>query len=388
MKQPYHIHIQDSILKDLKIRLANTRWPDELANADWQLGTQEAYLKALCQYWQDGFDWKKQEQYLQSFPHYRSKVLDFNIHYIHQKGEGKTRAPLCLVHGYPDSFIRFLKIIPLLTKADQDGFSFDVVVPSIPGYGFSDRPTKPGMDPEQIADLFASLMTDELEYPAFFVHGGDWGSSISEQISINHPASLLGIHLTDIPFRHLLSPPMHNLTEAETKYLEQGKKWQQQEGAYANIQSTKPQTLAYGLNDSPAGLAAWIIEKFHSWSDCNGNIENCFTKDELLINLTIYWTTQTINSAIGIYYQTMQSMQQPSQTTANRIDVPTAIALFPKDLVNPPREYAERIFKIKQWTEMPKGGHFTAMEQPELLAEDIRKFAKKPGQTGPYSQAH
>lgn len=200
------------------------------------------------------------------------------------------------------------------------------------------------------------------------------GSSITEQIALNNPESLLAIHLTDIPFSHLFSIPAADLSEAEKKYLETGKQWQQQEGAYAMIQGTKPQTLAYGLNDSPAGLAAWIIEKFQSWSDSNGNIESCFTKDELLTNITIYWATQTINSACRIYYESMQAMYKPSDKPTKKIEVPTAVALFPRDLVKAPKDFANRFFNVQQWTEMPKGGHFAAMEQPELLAADIRKF--------------
>ncbi|MGE7777237.1 epoxide hydrolase family protein [Chitinophaga sp. NPDC101104] len=372
MAQPYPINIPPAVLEDLKSRLAKTIWPGELADAGWQYGASEAFLRYLCQYWQHEFDWEKQEAYLRTFSHFKTTIADSGIHFIHQKGAGKNSLPVLLIHGFPDSFVRFLKIIPLLTSADADGFSFDVVVPSIPGFGFSDKPVEPGMHPERIAGLFAKLMAEELGYTSFLVHGGDWGSTITEQIALKHPQLLKGIHLTDVPFRHLLNMPQEQLSPAETDYLSRGKQWQQQEGAYAAIQSTKPQSLAYGMTDSPAGLAAWIIEKFQSWSDCNGNLENSFTKDELLTNLTIYWATQTIPSALGIYYQAMHAPPSPFR----KIDIPTAMAIFPKDLVPAPREYAEKVFAIEQWTQMPAGGHFTAMEQPELLADDLRKFAK------------
>lgn len=374
MKQPFQININQAILNELRNKLANTRWTDEIENSAWEYGTNLSYLKELCTYWQNTFDWRKSENHLNTFSQFKTTINGIDIHFIHEKGKGKKSVPLLLTHGYPDSFIRFLKVIPLFTKADEDEFSFDVIIPSIPGYGFSDIPTKPGMNPQRIADLFAKLMTEELGYPKFFAHGGDWGSSITEQIALNHPELLFGIHLTEIPFGHLFTIPVGNLSEAEKKYLEAGKQWQTIEGGYAMIQSSKPQTLAYGLNDSPAGLAAWIVEKFHRWSDCGGNIENCFIKDELLTNLTIYWATQTINSAIRIYYETMR---HPSNNSSKKIEIPTAVAIFPGDLIPAPKEFANRFFNVQQWTEMPRGGHFAAMEQPELLAEDVRKFVKK-----------
>jgi pimeloyl-ACP methyl ester carboxylesterase len=374
MKKFFKINVERSVIDDLKERIAATRWTDEIDNSTWEYGTNKTYLKELCDYWQHDFDWKKQEEHLNSFENFKTTVDAVGIHFIHQKGEGQHSIPLLLTHGYPDSFARFSKLIPLLTKADENGFSFDVIVPSIPGYGFSDIPTESGMNTKRIAELFANLMTKELGYEKFVAHGGDWGSGITEQIALNYSESLMGIHLTDIPFSHLFTIPPIDLTETEKKYLEVGKQWQQREGGYATIQGTKPQTLAYGLNDSPVGLAAWIVEKFYGWSDNDGNIENCFTKDELLTNLTIYWTTQTINSAFRIYFESMQAMYKPTDKKAKKIEVPTAVAMFPKDLVNAPKDFANRFFNVQQWTEMPRGGHFAAMEQPELLAGDIRKF--------------
>jgi len=373
MKKPFEIHFNESVVEDLKDRLSQTRWPNEIENTKWEVGANLAYLKELCDYWQHNYDWKKNETYLNSFQHYRSDIDGTGIHFIYEKAKGKRSIPLLLTHGYPDSFVRFLKLIPLLT-ADENGVSFDLVIPSIPGFGFSDKPVEPGMTPKRIASLFHKLMTEELGYSKFFAQGGDWGSSITEQIAIEYPDALLGYHMTDIPYYHLFAVPPNDLTAPEKKFMEAGKKWQVKEGGYAMLQSSLPQTLGYGLNDSPAGLAAWIIEKFYRWSDCNGNLENCFSKDELLNNLNIYWLTQTINSANRIYYETAQ---QAPPGNFKKIEVPAAITMYPKDLVIAPREYAERIYNIRQWNEMKKGGHFAAMEQPELFSEDIRKFANK-----------
>lgn len=384
MKKPFLINIEQDVLDDLQNRLATTRWTDEIDNR-WDMGTNETYLKELCAYWQNGFDWKQQESYLNSFDQYKTTVDGTEIHFIYQKGKGTTSIPLLLTHGYPDSFIRFHKMIPLLTAADKNGFSFDVVVPSIPGYGFSEKPTEKGMDPKKIAGLFADLMTEELGYKKFMAQGGDWGSSITENIALYHDDLLHGIHLTDVPSGHS-KMPLENPSAAEKKFMEKTKAWMNTEGGYQSIQSTKPRSLGYGLNDSPAGLAGWIIEKFYTWSDNDGDLENAFTKDELLTNLTIYWATQTINSSIRIYYEAIQTIMQamhnplvklnPFDKTGSKTKVPTAFALFPKDISEPPKEYAERFFNVLRWTKMPKGGHFAALEQPKLLADDIREFAK------------
>lgn len=375
MIQPYSIHIKSPVLDDLRRRLQNTRWPNEIDNDKWESGANLTYLKELCEYWAKDFDWKKNEAFLNSFSHFKTTIDGKGIHFIHEKGKGENRVPILLIHGYPDSFMRFLKVIPQLTATDKDGFSFDVIIPSLPGYGFSDIPAKAGMNPQRIANLFAKLMTEELGYSRYMVHGGDWGSGITEQIARISPQNLIAIHLADIPWTHLFEIPAEDLSEAEKKYMQIGQQWSQTEGGYAIIQSTRPQSLSYGMNDSPAGLAGWIIEKFYGWSDCNGNVENVFTRDELLTNLTIYWTTQTINSAHRLYYEMAVVLKQKDKNPSGKIEVPAGVSLYPKDLKTP-REFAERIFNVQHWTEMPKGGHFTAMEQPKLFVEDIRKFAK------------
>ena len=386
MTHPFTITIDQPTLDDLQTRLANTRWPDQIDNEKWQVGTNQPYLQQLCKYWQYEFNWKKQETYLNTFQHFKATIDDSELHFIYQKGEGNQAVPLLMTHGWPDSFVRFLKIIPLLTKADENGFSFDVIVPSIPGHGFSEIPTQAGMNNKKIANLFVKLMRDELGYEKFVAHGGDAGSEITEQIALYHADSLLGIHLTDIPYHHIITTDDEKLDRDERKYKEEVTKWQQMEGAYNVIQSTKPQTLAYGLNDSPAGLAAWIVEKFYTWSDCDGDIESCFTKDELLTNVTIYWATQTINSSFRRYNETMKDMAQemfnpltkfnPFDKIGTKTEVVTAVAQFRTDLL-PPKDFANKFFSIHRWNKMSKGGHFAAMEQPELLAEDIREFVMK-----------
>jgi pimeloyl-ACP methyl ester carboxylesterase len=372
---PFEIAIEQVILDDLRERLTGTRWPDEVEGAGWEYGSNLAYVKEFVRYWAEAFDWRERETELNRFSHFRADVDGFGLHFIHERGKGERPLPILLSHGWPDSFVRMLKLIPLLTDPEAHGGdaddAFDVVVPSLPGYGFSDRPTEKGFSLGHVARLLARLMADELGYRKFAAHGGDWGSGVTERLALDYRDAIVGIHMTDIPYWHLLSVPPQDLSDPEKKYLEEGKAWQMTEGAYALVQATKPQSLAYGLNDSPAGLAAWIVEKFRSWSDCGGDVETRFSKDELLTNITIYWATQTANSASRYYYEAQHA--GPQNPTA-RVEVPTGVAVFPKDLVVAPREYGERFFDVRRWTKMPRGGHFAAMEEPELLAADIRAF--------------
>jgi pimeloyl-ACP methyl ester carboxylesterase len=357
----------------LRERLGRARWPDEIRDSAWQYGTNLSYLSDLCTHWGHGFDWKEQEEYLNGFHHFRGEVDGMGLHFIHERGKSHHTIPLLLIHGWPDSFVRFLQIIPILTAKGPDGLSFDVIVPSIPGFGFSDRPAEPGMNAERIARLFAHLMKDQLGYSRFICHGGDWGSSITLQMARLFPDQLLGIHMTDVPAWNLTDlSALGELKPAEKEYMESVQQWYRTEGAYGMLQSTKPQTLAYAMNDSPIGLAGWIIEKFHAWSDHPGELEKKFTRDQLLANLTIYWVTQTAGSSFRLYYETMH---HPTSLAAGRIEVPTGICIAPKDFVPIPREFAERILSVRHWTELPEGGHFLAMELPEALADDIFRFA-------------
>ena len=379
--RPFDVSVSQHTLDDLHDRLARTRWPDEIEDGDWSYGTNREYLRELTGHWLNGFDWRQQEQALNRFSHFRADVDGFGVHFIHERGQGDRPLPIVLTHGYPDSFVRFLKIIPMLTDPEAHGGdaadAFDVVVPSLPGYGFSDKPVKHGFT-FRIGALWHRLMTATLGYDRFAAHGGDWGSTVTEQLARSHAKSLVGIHLTDVPFWHLFQKP-GDPSRREQAFFAANDEWIQKEGAYALIQGTRPYSLARGLNDSPAGLAAWIVDKFHRWSDCHGRIESRFTKDELLTNVMIYWVTETIGSSFQPYYDftnggVMTWMIEAVKQWTGSSAVPAAFAMFPKDISHPPREWAERFFNVQRWTDMPRGGHFAAMEEPELLVNDIRTF--------------
>lgn len=373
--QTFKVQIPQETLDDLQERLARTRWVDEIPGAGWDYGSNLSYMKELIHYWQSHFDWRAQEEEINRFGHFRASIDNFGIHFIYERGKGSKPMPIIITHGWPSSFYQMLKIIPLLADPESHGGdpadSFDVIVPSMPGYGFSDRPDKRGITVTRIADLWARLMKEELGYHRFAAQGGDIGSGVTARLALTYPELLVGIHVTDVRNPYL-GEGARELSAAERKFVAEEEKWEKEEGAYGSIQATKPQTLAYGLNDSPVGLAAWLVEKFRSWSDCDGDVERRFTKDELLTNLTIYWATETINSSIRLYYEHRHNPSPPKH--GERIQVPTAVALFPKDLSHPPREWAERTCNVQRWTEMPRGGHFAAIEEPELLAEDVRAF--------------
>ncbi len=374
--QPFTIAIPQSTLDDLRERLARTRWPDEVEGAGWSYGTNLDYLKSLVAYWQHEYDWRKHEATLNRYAQFRTDLDGLSIHFIHERGKGPNPLPIILTHGWPDSFYRMHKIIPMLTDPQSFGGnaadSFDVIVPSIPGFGFSDPVRKPGATVKQTAELWASLMRDVLGYQHYVAAGGDWGSPISQLLALNHSASVIGIHLTDLGFQATMNLDPASLTPVEQEYLRARQQKSSQESGYVMIQSTKPQTLSYGLSDSPVGFAAWIIEKFYGWSDIDGALEHTYTKDELLTNIMIYWVTRTINSSLRFYYEESHA---PSFKAKQRVEVPVAMALFPKD-TPAPRALAERTLRIERWTEMQRGGHFPALEEPELLVEDLRAFSR------------
>jgi pimeloyl-ACP methyl ester carboxylesterase len=378
--QPFKVAVDDWVMEDLRRRLAGTRWPDEIPASGWDYGSNLAYLKELVEYWRTSFDWRAQEKLINSFNHFRAEVEELNIHFIHERGKGPNPTPLIITHGWPSSFFEMYKIVPLLADPGSHGGdpadAFDVVAPSLPGFGFSDRPTQRGMDILRVADLWAKLMTEKLGYLRFGAQGGDIGAGVTSRLGFAHPENLTGIHLTSVtrptPY---LGPGARELSDAEKAHLDQREKWQQAEGGYSHIQGTKPQTLSYGLNDSPAGLAAWIVEKYRTWSDCGGDVESRFTKDELLTTITIYWITQTISSSTRMYYENQRQVW--SLKSGERVQVPSGIALFPQEISRPPREWAERSYNVCRWTEMPRGGHFAALEEPELLAQDIRAFFRE-----------
>ena len=374
----FSIQIPEDVLIDLKYRLDHIRWPDQLENVAWERGTEKGYLQSLVSYWREQYDWRAQEAELNRLPQFRCTVDGVDVHFIHERGIGPNPLPIILTHGWPDSFIRYKKMIPLLADPARYGGdpndAFDVIVPSIPGFGFSGKPTVGGVNNSTVSELWAKLMTEELGYETFAAAGGDMGSGVTRYLAAIHPELLVGIHVTDIGIiRQLMTAHDEaSLSKEELQYKADVQKWIVEEGGYISLQATKPQTLAYGLSDSPVGLAAWIVEKFRSWSDQDCEFDKKFGNDELLTNIMIYWITNTIGPSAHRYFENTHSLPQ-----LGRIDVPTGVALFPSDVLLPPREWAEKNLNIMRWTHMPRGGHFAAMEEPELLAEDIRAFFRQ-----------
>ncbi|QBD78950.1 epoxide hydrolase [Ktedonosporobacter rubrisoli] len=375
---PFTIHITPETLADLQERLARTRWTDEVAGAGWEYGTNLAYLKELLDYWQHHFDWRAQERALNAFSHFRARVDGFGLHFIHERGKGEHPLPLVLLHGWPSSFWQMLPIIPLLTDPASHGGdetdSFDVIIPSLPGYGFSDRPGEKGMGLGRVADLLAKLLIEGLGYERFALRASDLGAGVSQQLALTQAQRLIGLHQSGT--NSFIGQIPDNLSRAEQEFIANAERWNQQEMAYAMQHFSKPQTLAYSLNDSPAGLAAWIVEKFRAWSDCAGDIEKRFGKDDLLTNLTIYWATQTINSSMRLYYEMVRN-----PGSWGRVEVPTAMLMSPKDMFPTPREWVERSSNVQRWTEISSGGHFLEWEEPERVAEDLRAFFRPFRQT-------
>lgn len=374
--RPFEITVPDSVLDDLKLRLEQTRLPDQLDGVGWDYGTELDYLADLITYWREEFDWRAQEQQLNQFDQFKTRIDDLDIHFIHQRSPEADAIPMIITHGWPGSIAEFTKIIGPLTDPVAHGGAaedaFHVVAPSMPGYGFSDKPRSRGFGPEQIAEVNAALMA-RLGYEKYGIQGGDWGSIVSSRHAFNHPEAAIGLHLNMLVGG---PPPGGDPTEGvppEELERSQARRsfYNTAESAYSQIQGTKPQTLGYALNDSPAGQAAWIVEKFRAWCDCNGDPESVFTRDEILTNITIYWVTQTATSSARLYYE---SSRAPTSRPMGRIDVPTGAAIFPYELFITPRRWAEAAFNITHWTEMPRGGHFAAMEQPELFVEDLRTF--------------
>ncbi len=372
--EPFKIAIEDSVLADLSARLVRTRLPGEIPDTGWEYGSNLAYMKEILEYWRTRYDWRKHEAHLNSLRHFRANVDGIGLHFIHQPGRGPNPTPLLLIHGWPGSVYEFMDIIPMLTDPAAHGGnpedSFTVIAPSLPGYGFSDHPRARAMNIQAIADLFHKLMTEVLGFRRFAVQGGDWGAAITSRIGEVYAPSTHGIHINMVAIGPAEGRSAPQLTPEEKVFLGNVEKFRTSETGYQWIQGTKPQTLAYGLNDSPAGLAAWIIEKFRTWSDCKGNVESRFSKDQLLTNVMIYWVTQTINSSTRLYYEARHHPWRLKPGT--RIEAPTAVAIFPAELIVPPRHWAERVYNVVRWTPMPRGGHFAAMEEPRLLAEDIR----------------
>jgi pimeloyl-ACP methyl ester carboxylesterase len=360
--------------EDLRSRIKRTRWPDEIRESAW--GNELQFLKDLCRYWSEDFDWQKQIDRLSRFPHYRFQSGQGKIHFLHVKGRGPAAIPLIMTHGWPGSFLEMLEMIPLLTNPAEHGLAantlFDLIVPSLPGFGFSDRPQIEGVNSFRVAEIWVELMR-ALGYDRFAAQGGDLGAGVSTALGLRHSEHLIGVHLNYIPgsYKPYLAPGTE-ITAAERQFQAEAAKWYDENGAYAHLQGTRPQTPAYALNDSPVGLAAWILEKFREWSDCGGDIYSSFSRDALLANVTLYWMTQTISSSFCMYREGRRSPLHFSST--DYVPTPCAITCFPKEIMMPPRSWVERGYNVTRWTTMPKGGHFAAAEEPELLASDLQAF--------------
>ena len=364
--KPFSLHIGDVAIADLRSRLERTRWPDEPPLEAWSTGTSTAYAKEVAAYWQAGFDWRAWEAKLNAFRQFTVPIGGIDLHFIHEPGRGPAPIPLLIAHGWPGSVFEFYKLIPLLTE------HFTVVAPSLPGYTLSFKPGQKRFAVEDIAEVFATLMTDVLGYQRFGVQGGDWGAFIASVLGHRHAERVLGLHLNMLAVRR--DPAMlANPTALEQVYLGQLTRFLREETGYQWIQGTRPQTLAFGLTDSPAGLAAWLLEKFRAWTDCNGNPENALSRDEMLANISLYWFTGAIGSSFWPYYARLHG-PWPIPEGAS-IGAPTGYAQFPKEILRPPRSLAEKTYKnITRWSVMPNGGHFAALEQPEALAGEIHAF--------------
>ncbi|MFA5910420.1 MAG: epoxide hydrolase family protein [Vicinamibacterales bacterium] len=374
--RPFSIRVSDASLADLKKRLDLTRLPEPLQGPGWTHGTDIGYLRELVAYWKTGFNWRDQERRLNQFEQFTTTIDGLRIHFLHRRAARADALPLLITHGWPGSFVEFTKAIgPLTDPAAHGGRAedaFHVVIPSIPGFGFSEAPREAGFDPARIAAIEAKLMA-RLGYTRYGVQGGDWGSIISTQVALLDAPHLAGLHLNMcFGAAPAGTDPNAGLTTRELERLKARQVFQAEETGYQQIQGTKPQTLGIALNDSPAGLAAWIVEKFRTWCDCDGNPETVFSKDELLTNITLYWMTQTAASSARIYYESRHA--PPAATAGRRIEVPTACADFPKEIIWSPRRWLEPRYNITRWTEMPKGGHFAAFEQPQLFVDDVRAF--------------
>jgi pimeloyl-ACP methyl ester carboxylesterase len=379
--EPFVVAVDPAVIDDMQARIGHARLPEAAPGEPWVQGTDRDWLEELLGYWAGGFDWRSAERYLNSFAHYRARVGDAVVHFVHERARRGGGIPLILGHGWPSCFCELLPLVPLLTDPAGhgiDGPAFDVVIPSLPGYGYSPRSAAAGgVTYRYVAGLWHQLMRG-LGYRRYAAGGGDFGAGIATFMALDDPGPLTGLHLTNLELAPWTGPGSRPLSPAEQRFLGQARSWDETERGYTAIQSTKPQTLGYALNDSPAGLAAWILEKWRSWSDCSGgDLEARFTRDFLLTIVTVYWVTGTITSSIRDYYDNRRWQGEPRLGPGDVVRVPTAVAVFPHALVpegEPPREWAERLYDVRRWTVMPRGGHFAPAEEPELTARDIAAF--------------
>ncbi len=377
MTTPFEIQVPDETLDHIRRRVAEYPWHEMPDDGGWQYGANLDYLKELCAYWVDAYDWRTHEAALNRFSHFRAPVDGIDLHYIHERGSGPAPLPLVITHGWPGSVVEFLEIIEPLAHPERFGGdpadAFDVIAPSLPGFGFSGRPPRP-WGPRRIARSFAGLMSDVLGYDGYLAQGGDWGGAVSTWLGFDHAPACRAIHLNILTMRHPDGPK----GAEEEAWLKQFERDQALEDGYRTQQATKPQTLSYAMMDSPVGVAAWILEKFHGWSDIDGDdVESIYSKDTLLTNIMVYIVTRTFNTASWIYYGRREEGGRVLSPEGRRVEVPCGMALYPRELLTwGPRSYVERLYNVTHWAEMPRGGHFAALEQPELFVDDLRTFAR------------
>ena len=376
--EPFRVDVADATLADLRERLARTRWPDQIEGYGWRQGAELGAVRSYAAYWTDGYDWRSAEAGLNRFHHFTAPASGLRIHFIHERSPHDGATPLLIQHGWPGSFFEFHKIVDMLTRPERHGGdpgdAFHVVAPSLPGFAFSQAPREPGMHPGAIGELIHELMYDVLGYERYGVQGGDWGALVASAMALRHPESVVGLHLNMQGYRAKTGAGARPLDDEEKAWLAKARAVFAEDMAYFAIQGTRPTSLGYGLHDSPAGLLGWFLEKFTAWTDSDGVLENAITRDEFLTNLMLYWVTGSIASAARIYYEHIHTGGRGTLAAGERIEVPTAMAVFPREILVGPRQWVERAYNIVRWTEMPRGGHFAAFEQPELLAADIRAF--------------
>jgi pimeloyl-ACP methyl ester carboxylesterase len=369
----FEVRVEDSVLEDLRRRLAETRFPDQIDGTGWEYGVPVDYMRELVAYWQDGYDWRAAEARLNGFDNFRTTIDGQSVHFVHARSSHADALPVLIAHGWPGSVVEFLDVIPRLTDPEAHGGvtadAFHVVAPSLPGYGFSEPTRTRGWDPWRIARAFIELMA-RLGYTRYVAQGGDWGAQVVTRIGGLDAEHCSAIHL-NMP---IADPPdeLVTLADDEKADLAAMAQFRREESGYAQEQGTKPQTVGVALNDSPAGLLAWAVEKFRTWSDCDGHPENAFTRDQLITNVMTYWVTQTITSSVRLYWERQHSRAEPS--APEFVEVPTGIARYPKEPIRLPRAWVERRYNVTHWAEMPRGGHFAAMEQPALFVDDLRTF--------------
>ena len=368
---PFMIDVEDQAIDDLKTRLRNSRFSQQIVDEPWTLGTDRETLMSLCHYWESTFDWRSAEMRLNEWPQFVCEIQGEKLHYAHIRSPHDDATPLVMTHGWPGSIAEFVEVVDPLTNplahGGHENDAFHVVLPSLPGFGFSGPTQKMGNSPTRIAAMIKQLMAD-LGYSSYLAQGGDWGSIITTELGRLDPEHLLGIHIT-MPIAGPTQQARDNPQPEDLLAFQKLEFRKTVDGGYAEIQGTMPQTIGYALDDSPAGLAAWILEKFRTWSDCEGDLSRSYTWDQLLTNISIYWFTQTASSSARIYYEMRQS-----QMSFDMVEVPVAIARFPGEIFLPPRAWCEQIYNIKRWTEFGHGGHFAAMEVPQLLVGDLRAW--------------